>query len=416
VNDVDVIVVGAGAAGLAALRSLLAAGCRAIALEARHRIGGRVWTDASHGPPFDQGASFIHAEHINPWTTIARRLGVATEIDRNRRILFVGDRAADQDELEAFNAARAQAQGQVIAAGRSGRDVSIADAVRISGPWAAQAQVALGPWFLGAENDAASVADFTNAVGGRDRLVTIGYGQLVTAYGRGVPVRLGAIVEEIDYRGAGVVVETTQGRLRGRLAIVTLPVGVLAAGQVRFDPPLPLDKQRALEALPMGLLAKIGLFFDGDPFGLGDTCYLHRQTTDQRAALYLVRPCGHDLVQGFVGGSLARELEAAGEAAARAFVLEPLVEIFGSRLTSRLRGTRHTGWGMDPFALGSYAVARPGAAAMRAVLRLPLADRVLFAGEACAGDGWAATVAGAHLSGKRAARAALTLLGAKTAA
>ena len=97
-------------------------------------------------------------------------------------------------------------------------------------------------------------------------------------------------------------------------------------------------------------------------------------------------------------------------------MLEPLVEIFGSRLTSRLRGTRHTGWGMDPFALGSYAVARPGAAAMRAVLGLPLADRVLFAGEACAGDGWAATVAGAHLSGKRAARAALTLLGAKTAA
>jgi monoamine oxidase len=410
VNDVDVIVVGAGAAGLAAMRTLLAAGCRAMALEARHRIGGRVWTDTAYGSPFDHGASFIHAEHINPWTTIARRLRVATELDPRRRVLYVGGRPAAQDELDVFSTTRAHALDQVIAAGRSGRDVSIAEAVQVAGPWAAQARVALAPWLLGVENDAASVVDFTNAAGGRDRLVTIGYGGLVTAYGRGVPVQLGAIVERIDYRGSGVVVETTRGRLRGRLAIVTLPVGVLAAGQVQFDPPLPLDKQRALETLPMGLLAKIGLFLDGDPFGLGDSFYLHRQTTDQRAALYLVRPCGHDLVVGFVGGSLARELEVAGEAAASAFVLEPLLEIFGSRLRSRLRGARHTGWGIDPFALGSYAVARPGGGAMRAVLGLPLADRVLFAGEACAGDGWAATVAGAHLSGKR---AALTLLGAK---
>jgi monoamine oxidase len=415
VNDVDVIVVGAGAAGLAAMRTLLATGCRAVALEARHRIGGRVWTDTGDGLPFDHGASFIHAEHINPWTMIAGRLRFATEVDPGRRMLYVGGRPAGKDEIEAFGTVRAQALDQVIAAGRSGQDVSIADAVQLSGPWAAQGQVALGPWLLGVENDAASVADFAYAAGGRDRLVTIGYGRLVTAYGRGIPVQLGTIVERIDCRGSGVVVETTLGRLRGRVAIVTLPVGVLAAGQVRFDRPLPLDKQRALEALPMGLLAKIGLFFDGDPFGLGDTFYLHRHTTDQRAALYLVRPCGHDLVVGFVGGSLAHELEVAGEAAASAFALEPLIEIFGSRLRSRLRGARHTCWGTDPFAFGSYAVARPGGGATRAVLGLPLADRVLFAGEACAGDGWAATVAGAHLSGKRAARAALALLGANDA-
>ena len=414
-NDVDVIVVGAGTAGLAAMRTLLGAGCRAIALEARHRIGGRVWTDTDNGVPFDHGASFIHAEHINPWTTIARRLRMATEIDPRRRTLYVGGRPAGQEELEAFGAARARALDQVIAAGRSWQDVSIAETVQVAGPWAPQAQVALGPWLLGVENDAASAAEFANAASGRDRLVPTGHGRLVAAYGRGIPVQLGTIVERIDYRGPGVVVETTQSRLRGRLAIVTLPVGVLAAGHVRFDPPLPLDKQRALEALPMGLLTKVGLFFDRDPFGLGDTFYLHRQTTDQRAALYLARPCGHDLVVGFVGGNLARELELAGEAASTSFVLEPLLEIFGSGLRSRLRGARHTCWGTDPFALGSYAVARPGGSTMRAVLGRPLADRVLFAGEAYAGDGWAATVAGAHLSGKRAARAALRLLGAKAA-
>ena len=152
-NDVDVVVVGAGAAGLAAMRTLLGAGCRAIALEARHRIGGRVWTDTDYGLPFDHGASFIHAEHINPWTTIARRLQVATAVDPQRRMLYVGRRPAGQDELEAFGAARARALDQVIAAGRSGQDASIADAVQISGPWAAHAQVALGPWLLGVENE-----------------------------------------------------------------------------------------------------------------------------------------------------------------------------------------------------------------------------------------------------------------------
>jgi monoamine oxidase len=411
VNDVDVIVIGAGAAGLAAARSLLAAGCRVALLEARGRIGGRVWTEPCHGVAFDHGASFIHAEQINPWTTIAQRLGVATEIDPRRRLLFIGARPAREHELAAFMAARAEAQGQVIEAARADRAVSIAKAVQGSGPWSAQAQVALGPWLLGAENEAADAADFAAGVSGRDRLIGIGYGRLVTLYGHGVPVRLNAAVQRIDYRGPGVVVETAAGRLRGHLAIVTLPVGVLAAEQVRFLPALPLERQRAIDALPMGLLTKIGLCFEGDPFGQGDTFYLHRQTADQRAALYLMRPCGQDLALAFVGGDLARELERTGEAAAGAFALEPLLEIFGSSLKARLRGVRRTRWGSDPFAMGSYAVARPGGAAMRAVLARPLADRLLFANEACAGDGWAATVAGAHQSGRRAARQALTLLG-----
>jgi monoamine oxidase len=410
VNDAEVIVIGAGAAGLAATRSLLAAGCRVVLLEARDRIGGRAWTELCHGAAFDHGASFIHAEQTNPWTTIARRLRIATAIDPRRRLLFIGARAASEQELAALVAARSQAVSQVVEAAKAERAVSIAEAVRGLGPWSAQAQVSLGPWLLGAENEVADAADFAAGISGRDRLVDIGYGRLVAAYGRGVPVTLNAAVGRIDYRGGGVVVETAAGRLRGRLAIVTLPTGVLAAGRVRFEPALPLEKQRAIDALPMGLLTKLALCFEGDPFGQGDTFYLHRQTADQRAALYMMRPCGQDLALAFVGGDLAQELERAGEAAAGEFALEPLLEIFGSSLRSRLRGVRQTRWGIDPCALGSYAVARPGAAAMRAVLARPLADRLLFAGEACAGDGWAATVAGAHGSGRRAAREALALL------
>jgi monoamine oxidase len=409
--DPEVIVIGAGAAGLAAARTLLAQRRRVVVLEARDRIGGRAWTEPDCvGQQFDHGASFIHAEHANPWTAIARRLGFATEIDPRSRRLYVQGRPASEAELCAFLAARETALGKVLAAGRGAKDMSLAEALAESGPWAPQAEVALGPWLLGADNDAAGTADFARAVAGRDRLVYRGYGRLVAAYGQGVPVRLGAAVRRIDWRRRHVVVETGRERTRAPVAIVTLPIGVLAAERVRFEPPLPLSKLRAIDALPMGLLTKIALTFEGDPLGLGDTFYVHEQTLDQRAALYMVRPLGQDLITAFVGGGLARELEGAGEAAAADFALEPLVRIFGTAIRRRLKGARQTRWGVDPFSLGSYSVARPGGADLRATLAEPLADRLLFAGEACADLGWAATVAGAHRSGRTAAHHAIRIL------
>lgn len=415
-NDVDVIVIGAGAAGLAASRTLLAAGCRVAILEARDRIGGRAWTEQGAGGPFDHGASFIHAEHANPWTTIARRLQVPTIVDPRRRQLFVDGRPATPNEQAALAEARAQAMNQVMVAGRKRGDISIEDAVTVSGPWSAYARAALGPWLLGAENQHADAADFAAAVDGRDRLVPRGYGSLVGLYGQGLPVTLDAAVERIDYSGRGVVAHSTRGVLRGRMAIVTLPIGVLAAERVRFTPPLPLGMLRAIEALPMGLLAKVVLHFEGDPFALGDTVFVYPHEAGRQPAACHLRPCGHAHVTTFVGGGLARELEEAGEAAAAAFALEPLLKIFGTHLKKRLRGVRHTRWGADPFALGSYAVARPGGAPMRSVLATPLADRLMFAGEASADDGWAATVAGAHRCGKRAARRALAMLGSTSVA
>lgn len=411
-NDVDVVVIGAGVAGLAAARRLLAHGRRIAVLEARDRIGGRVWTEPEcHGLPFDHGASFIHAEDQNPWTTIANRLGFATEVDPRRRQLFVDGRRANSAELDAFLGARADALQQVTAAAAGERDLSIAEALDLTGPFAPQAAVALGPWLLGVDNHEASARDFANAVTGADRLVPAGYGRLVEAYGRSVPVRLATPARRIEYRGRGVRVTAADATLRARLAIVTVPTGVLAAERLVFDPPLPAAKLHAIDGLPMGALAKVGLCFQGDPFGLGDRYYLHERTADQRAALYLVRPCGLDLVLTFIGGDLARDLERAGGAAAIAFATEPLRRIFGRAVESRLRGGRHTCWGGDPWSIGSYAVARPGAAALREVLAEPLAERVLFAGEACASDGWSATVAGAFRTGRRAAERALALLG-----
>jgi monoamine oxidase len=404
VSRPEVVVVGAGAAGLAAARTLLAAGRQVLLLEARRRIGGRAWTvTLGGGQPFDMGASFIHAAAENPWTAIARRLRVATAIDPRRRLVFVAGRPASAVEHRAFVQAREAVLAQVQRVAAGGRDLSLAEATTASGPFAAQALAALGPWLLGVDNEAASAQEFARARTGADRFVGGGHGRLVEAYGRGLPVVLDAEVRAVDLRGPGVRIRTADHELTAPFAILTLPLGVLAAERVRFTPPLPLAWQRAVDALPMGRLAKVGLAFTGDPFGLGDTFYLHEQCVDQRTPLFLVRPGGQDLVQTFVGGGLALDLERLDERAAGEVVLEPLVRLFGSRVRSRLRDVRHTRWDRDPHSLGSYTVARPGGVPARAALRLPLAGRLVLAGEALADDGWAATVAGAQRSGRTAA-------------
>ena len=415
-NDVDVVIVGAGAAGLGAARVLLASGQRIAILEARDRLGGRAWSETGFfGNSIDHGASFIHVEADNPWTSIARRLGVATFLDPKRRHLFVDGKPAPRDEHDAFLAARGTALDQVLAIEDREGDSAIEDLLDLEGPFAPQARASLAPWLLGTDNDQTSALDFARGVSGEDRLVPEGYGQLVAAYGQGLPVHLSTRVTHIDYRGAGVEVTTGKGRLRGRCSILTVPLGVLAAERITFTPALPLDKLRAIEGLPMGLLQKIFLAFDGDPFDLGDSFYLHRNTETERTALYLCRPGGAAYVMAFVGGGLARDLEALGEREAAAFALAPLRDLFGADVERRCLGARQTRWGSDEHALGSYAVARPGAADERETLRNSLADRLFFAGEAAANDGWAATVAGAYRSGRDAAHACLARLTPKRA-
>jgi len=253
-------------------------------------------------------------------------------------------------------AARRQVLDQVVAletaiAERPGtKDRSIADVVDLEGPFAAEASASLAPWLLGEENDKAGALDFARGVSGEDRLVPAGYGRLVTAYGLGVPVRLRREVTRISARQDGVEVEVNGGRLRAAHAIVTVPIGVLAAERIRFEPALDPEILQAVDGLSMGLLQKIVLAFKGDPFGLGDSFYLHRQEGDNERALYLCRPMGTHHVVAFVGGDLARRLEAAGEAAAVDFALGPLKDLFGKRVEDQLLGARQTRWGADPFA------------------------------------------------------------------
>ncbi len=400
-DHVEVAVVGAGAAGLAAARRLRAAGIEALLLEARDRIGGRAHTDlACPAAPFDRGASYIHAaEQGNPWLAIAHGLGEPLVRDaRHRAVLEAGRPLA----MAPYDAALAEAWRRLADAnGAAGAQLPDATPAQL------YARALVGPWLSGVACADLDAADFVAARDGEDWLVPGGYGRLVANSGAGLPVRLDCPVLAVRSRSDHVELATARGTLRAEHTILTTPLGVLAAERIRFDPPLPSAALTAVDELPMGNLTKLRVLLDGDPLGVADGTYVTAPPADECSVLWLARPFGRAELTGFAGGGLATALAAMTPAALTAEVGRLLCEMAGSDAARQVRACQIADWLADPWSRGSYAIARPGAATARVLLRQPLAERVVYAGEAAAADGWHGTVAGAHLSGEAAAQAVL---------
>lgn len=399
----DVAIVGAGAAGLAAAKRLRELGRSVVVLEARDRVGGRVHTDDRLGPAFDAGAQYIHWAERNPWRAIAAGLGVpAMEDDGGAAPIIYLDsrRVADRDRS---GRGRAFARLDTVIAAGATPDRSIAAAAEPDGPDMAAAAATLTRLTLGEDPQRVSSADYDALWSGDDLLMPSGYGGLVTRYAADVPVRLREVVRRIAWNGPGVTLETSGGTLSARAALVTVPVGVLAAGTIRFDPVLPDALARAIDGIGMGAYTKIALRIDrarGADFADTIDIAASGEITSLEAW-----PFGRDLVIAYCGGDFARALCAAGEAAAVAHATERLRAVAGADLAGAVTGGVLANWWSDPFARGGYSIARPGQRGARAVLRTPVGDRIWFAGEASAAEGGAMTVGGATLEGRRAADA-----------
>lgn len=402
----EVVVVGAGVAGIAAARQLLREGLEVVVLEAADRIGGRAYTESeSFGIPFDHGCSWLQGPAGLPHVALAQASGF-TLVDHSDppETLFSRDRRATPAEVDAYERA-SQRLGQTLANVQG--DVAAASVVDTSDPWSAAAATWLGPMDHGVDLDDLSSADVA-AYGAYEvnALVREGLGALVVRSAIDLPIRTGVAAIGVDWSGNGVVVHTNQGSLRARAAIITVSTGVLAADRIRFTPDLPPNKREALAALPMGLLTKVALQIEGTRFGLDDNAFLTRSIHENlpaRAAFFMAFPTGANLCVGFVGGKVAWELERAGESAAIDFAISELAGMLGENVRGHIRRGRMTRWADNPETLGAYAAARPGQHAARSVHAEPLGDRVFFAGEAL-GGAYPALLAGAHLSGESVAR------------
>lgn len=404
-TQVDVAVVGAGVAGLAAARQLQALGHRVLVLEAAQRTGGRAWTDRqAFSVPVDLGCSWLHQADRNPLTPVAHALGFTLRAHDGAAEHFLdAGRPLGAHQRLAIAAARDRLARAMQRVGAG--DAALAS---LGEPGDSAMQRAVSEL---AELDAGGAAEDTSVLGLRAQgstapnwLVQQGMGRVVESLARGVDVALGRRVTAIEQRAAGVQVHTDAGTVTAAHCLVTVSTGVLRAEAIRFTPALEPAVLAALEALLMGHFNKVILELDGPlrGFAPGDWLYEGRSFQPQQALAFLVNPFGSHLVIALAGGSHGRQLACAPARAAQQQVLARLRDCLGGLGGRRLKAGVATDWPRNPLFQGSYAYLRTGGGKARQVLAQAGGGRLHFAGEATA-DRLAQTCGGAYLSGLRAA-------------
>jgi monoamine oxidase len=410
-GEVDVAIVGAGAAGVAAARRFSGTRARVAVIEASDRIGGRCWTDTTtFGTPFDRGAQWLTAPDVNPLVPVAMKSGLDMVPASSSQRVRIARRYARTGEMEDYLTATVRASRAIVDAGRK-QDTFAAQAVpRDLGDWQSAIEFTLGPYSYGKDladlsaTDLARSADRDNGLGCRQ-----GLGALIVRLAEGLPVQLSSPVSKIDWSERNKIeIVTARGRVYARAVIITVSVGVL--GKLAFDPELPKRYFDALDKLRLGSRDRIALDLPGNPLGLQpDELVFEKATSDHTAAI-VANIHGTTLCTVEIGGKFGADLTAAGEPAMLAFALDWLTSLYGSDLRKAVRKTRATRWNYDPWTLGAASAAAPGGQWARAALAEPVRDRIFFAGEATHETLWG-TVGGAWASGERAADAVLKKLG-----
>jgi monoamine oxidase len=394
-SDTEVVIIGGGAAGIAAGRRLAKAAIKCLLVEARPRLGGRAWTIADRtGDALDLGCGWLHSADRNPWVKIAKSQG--RTIDKSpppwqKPALTNGfPLVAQQDFAKAQSAfyARMQAAAQ-------GDPDRPAQAFLEPGCRWNRLIDAVGTYISGAELKRVSARDFDNyADNGVNWRVLEGYGATIAAYGEGLSVMLDCPVLQIDHHARRLKIETAKGAITADQVIVTLPSALIADKEFLFAPALP-EKTEAARGLPLGLNDKLFLTLDQAEEFEPDTRLFGR--TDRSAtASYHLRPFGRPQIEAYFGGRLAAELEAGGERAFFDFAVAELKRLLGAEFIRRVKPMHMHRWGADPFARGSYSYALPGKAGCRAKLAAAVDARLFFAGEACSTNDFSTAHGGFH--------------------
>jgi monoamine oxidase len=395
-GDLEVVVVGAGAAGLGAAMRLAAARVSFTVLEARGRAGGRAYTVTEGAFPLDLGCGWLHSADRNPWTQIAADAGYTIDRTLPRWGAQSFDLGFSAEDQAGFALASRRFHERLEAIGCNDTDCSAAELLEPDCRFNPLLN-AVSSYVNGAELDLISVQDINRyADSGVNWRVVEGYGTVIAAQAAGLPIRFDCPVTLIDHRGKHLAIETALGTVTADAVIVTVPTPLIAGKKIRFWPEL-ADKVAAASVLPLGLADKLVMAVDEPELLLIDG-HLIGNPNRTATGSYHMRPFGRPLIEGFFGGRLAHDLESTGPGAFFDFAVAELVELFGSGIRARLRPLMETGWARDPFARGSYSYALPGHADARAALAAPGDGRLFFAGEACSRRDFT-TAHGAYLTG-----------------
>ncbi|MBL8161000.1 MAG: FAD-dependent oxidoreductase [Anaerolineae bacterium] len=415
-----IVVIGAGLSGLAAARELQAQGHEVVVVEARDRIGGRIWTSTKWADmPLDLGATWIHGVEDNPITELAQTLQaerLTTSYNRNATFDMTGEALSSVDEnyLEEL---REQVMEELRKAQQRNADASIRDVID-----ALAARIEASPKALrfinfilsgdieqeysgSADDLSAYWYDSAKEFDGDDELFVNGFHVITEYLARDLHIELGQVVREIQWGEAPVRVVTDNAEFLADQVLVTLPLGVLQAGSVRFTPELPPAKQEAIDGLGMGVLNKCYLRFSQAfwPTDMDWLEYIPANHGEWTEWVSYMRAANMPILLGFNAADRGCEIEAWSDEQIVANAMQTLRTMFGADVPDPV-DYQITRWASDPFARGSYSFnpvdSEP---AMRAELAKPLDGRLFFAGEASEKD-YFSTAHGAYLSGLRAAR------------
>lgn len=436
--DADVVVIGAGAAGLAAARSLAGLSLQVILLEARARVGGRVWSRdvARVSTPAELGAEFIHGR-AQQTMELLREAGMAAVATDGESWVCSEDGDLRRDDTDFTLASRALETARLLAEDESAEQFlrrlekdkptrHVAEAARafVEGFEAADPAIA----------SVRSIADeLRSGVDSRSARPLGGYGPVFErlrsdCVAAGVATYLSTVVRRISWRAGAVAVDVRDSRgalrtIHARAAIVTLPVGVLRHNsdetKVAFDPDLPAVKRQALANIEMGHAVRVALWF-GTAFwerirnGRYRDGAFFRCKGQPFAAYWTQLPVRSELVVAWAGGPKAIALGDLSQAEVIELALNGFGALFDETTLVRkeFQGGAMHDWGHDRFARGAYSYVAVGGGNARAALAAPVEDTLFFAGEATSSDGQGGTVNGALETGERAAAEVATSLGA----
>jgi monoamine oxidase len=408
-SDINIAIIGAGAAGLGAAHALKDSGLSCVVLEARDRVGGRGHTImAAPDITFDLGCGWLHSANKNAFVKIAEELG----FELNKTLPPWRERAYGNafppeeraDFIRSLDEVFQRMHDAARTAARSGHDAPADTCLEPGNRWNPMID-AISTYINGCELDQVSILDFdayedTNI----NWRVRRGYGALMAAHGAPLPLAFNCAVTRIDHSAKRVRIETSLGALTADKVIVTIPTNLIADETIRFHPALP-DKVDAAAHLPLGLADKVMLALDHAE-SLPSEGNLRAATMRTEMGTYHLRPFGQPCIEGFFGGRFALALEDAGDGAIAAHSIDEIVSFLGNDFRRKLKPLKESHWARDPFARGSYSHALPGHSGKRAVLAAPVDERLFFAGEATSPN-FFSTAHGAHDSGERAAKEVL---------
>jgi monoamine oxidase len=418
-GSTDCIIIGAGIAGLVAGDYLRKKGWGVTILEARERVGGRVWsrTDWKGKSPMDMGASWIHGVSGNPMTEQAQREGIRTvPFDYEKKAVYHtgGSRIAPEEEQRIDKRFRKTLRVANAAAEELSRDVSLREtftgAEKKLG-WSSEELASLNfrahteiehEFAASLEELSAQYWDEGEELSGGDVIVPAGLGGVVEPWARGQDIRFGQTVERVGYDRDGVRVKTAQGlEIRAKKLILTVPLGILKKGTIVFDPPLPEEKTEAIGRIGFGNYQKTALLYNElfwDP-------ELHLFDWDGGATgkewaewVNLYPFTGEPALIAFHTAQAAYEIEKMTDGEISDAATDALGSALGKKVP-RPKDMIVSKWGHDPYSLGAYSFMGVGATpADRTTLGKPLAGSLYFAGEAVS-ENYAATMHGAYESG-----------------